>query len=150
MDKDTQWIKVRKGTKIKNMPREISFCTHTIRNSAIMVIPDTTKDLRFITNPTVTSNPHIRFYAGAPLVISDGQRTGSLCVIDTQPHEHGNQQQLMLTMLSKQAIKSMELRISIEMLKKTRSISQVSKKSSNKPRFPSVPFLKAHQTFTFY
>jgi GAF domain-containing protein len=64
---------------------EISFCSHTINQEKILEIPDALQDQRFANNPLVTSDPFIRFYAGVPLVNSDGFTIGSLCVIDQQP-----------------------------------------------------------------
>ncbi|QEC75632.1 GAF domain-containing protein [Mucilaginibacter ginsenosidivorax] len=120
LDRDTQWLKIRNGIDIAQMPREISFCTHTIQSDEVMVVPDATTDLRFADNPLVTGQPAIRFYAGAPLITSHGQRIGSLCVVHMQPFNLNKQQILMLQMLSKQAMNLMELRIAVEMLNKNK------------------------------
>jgi len=66
-------------------PREWSFCAYAMEGSDIMVVQDATKDGRFSANPLVTDEPHIRFYAGAPLKSSRGVSLGSLCVIDRTP-----------------------------------------------------------------
>jgi GAF domain-containing protein len=50
-----------------------------------MVVSDTLTDDRFAENPLVTAMPRVRFYAGAPLILSDGECVGSLCLIDTRP-----------------------------------------------------------------
>ena len=84
VDQDTQWLRVRTGTDVTDMPRGISFCNYTIQNDNVMVIPDMTSDERFIDNPLVVNEPNVRFYAGAPLITSDGQRIGSICVIDME------------------------------------------------------------------
>ena len=120
VDQDTQWLRVRTGTDVTNMPRDISFCNYTIQNDNVLVIPDMTSDQRFADNPLVVNEPNVRFYAGAPLITSDGQRIGSLCVIDMKPNELNKQQKLMLKMLSRQAINMMEYRISIELLEKNK------------------------------
>ena len=116
IDKDTQWLRVRKGTEIRKIPREISFCSHTILDENLLIVRDATKDERFANNPIVTGELGIRFYAGAPLITSGGQKIGGLCVIDTKPNDLTHHQQLMLRMLSKQAINLMEYRISAELL----------------------------------
>lgn len=75
----------RTGLDASETPREQSFCAHAMRGSAIMIVPDATADPRFVDNALVTGAPHIRFYAGAPLVSREGVPLGSLCVIDTVP-----------------------------------------------------------------
>ncbi|WP_260600414.1 sensor histidine kinase [Sphingomonas endolithica] len=75
----------RTGLDATDTPRETSFCAFAMREDDIMVVPDARVDPRFAENPLVTGDPHIRFYAGAPLVADDGVPLGSLCVIDTKP-----------------------------------------------------------------
>ena len=118
VDQDTQWLKVRKGTEVSELPRAISFCTHTILGDELMIISDTTRDPRFYNNPTVTGAPGIRFYAGVPLVNSDREKIGALCVLDCTPGNLNKHQQLMLKMLAKQTINLMEYRISAALLEK--------------------------------
>ncbi|MDB5005824.1 MAG: hypothetical protein JWQ84_559 [Mucilaginibacter sp.] len=117
---DTQWLKVRKGTDVMEMPRSTSFCTHAIERDEVMVVPDAKLDSRFSNNPIVVGEPNIRFYAGTALVTPDGYRIGTLCVFDVKPHQLNNQQKLMLKMLGKQAFSLMEFKISVEMLEKNK------------------------------
>jgi PAS domain S-box-containing protein len=128
IDKDTQWLKVRTGTDVRHLPCKISFCTHTILNDSLLIIPDATRDERFADNPIVTGEPYVRFYAGSPLTTSDGQKIGGLCVIDTKPNNLSHHQQLMLKMLAKQAIDLMEYRMSMEMLKQNQMEVEQQKK----------------------
>ncbi|MBS3997276.1 MAG: response regulator [Hydrogenophaga sp.] len=67
-----------------NVPRHVSFCTHTIESDAIFEVPDTLDDPRFANSPLVKGAPHIRFYAGVPIGL-DGYRLGALCVVDEIP-----------------------------------------------------------------
>ena len=82
---EQQWFKSCIGLDIKSTSRASSFCAHNLHDEEVMVVEDATQDPRFAQNPLVTGAPGIRFYAGAPLVVSGGHVLGSLCVIDTAP-----------------------------------------------------------------
>ena len=89
MEDTRQTFLARTGTELTETPREISFCRFAILGDEVMVVPDATADARFVDNPLVTGDLHIRFYAGAPLITDDGVAIGSLCVLDTEPHPLG-------------------------------------------------------------
>jgi two-component sensor histidine kinase/PAS domain-containing protein len=83
IDMDRQWFKARVGTAETGTPVSVSFCAHTIANAGAgpMVLTDLVGDPRFSTNPLVTDDPRIRFYAGAPILVG-GQAVGTVCVLD--------------------------------------------------------------------
>ncbi|MFI1987766.1 ATP-binding protein [Actinoplanes sp. NPDC020271] len=110
VDADRQWFKARFGTDVCEGPRDTSLCTHAMFDENVMQVPDALLDPRFANSPTVVGHPHIRFYAGAPLITSDGRSLGTLCVADrepgllTEPQRHG------LRALARHVITQLELR----------------------------------------
>ncbi|WP_457108579.1 diguanylate cyclase domain-containing protein [Methylobacterium sp. P5_C11] len=98
------------GLDVSGTPREVSFCTYTILSDEVLVIEDATQDVRFATNPLVTGEPHIRFYAGAPLVLAPGIQLGSLCIIDRVPRTLSSQQQGQLRDLAEIVVAQLGLR----------------------------------------
>ncbi|WP_165690740.1 diguanylate cyclase [Consotaella salsifontis] len=71
------------GVTADRIPRAISFCRYAIQGRAVMVVGDASQDVRFSNNPVVAGAPHIRFYAGAPLIVSsDGHAIGTIAVVD--------------------------------------------------------------------
>lgn len=85
IDGDRQWFKSKCGISTDSTGRDISFCSHTIANSDLMVVPDSLEDERFADNPLVTGEPFVRFYAGYPLKGPDGHNVGTFCVADSSP-----------------------------------------------------------------
>ena len=111
VDRDRQWFKARLGIDDSETSRDSAFCAHAILTpDDVMVVPDTHEDIRFHDNPLVQGNPNIRFYAGAPLVDTQGQALGTLCVLDRQPRKLDPHQLEALNALSRQAAKLLELR----------------------------------------
>ena len=85
VDRERQWFKAVRGVAAREAPREVAFCSYTILNDGVCLVPDATRDLRFHGNPLVTGLPSIRFYAGAPVHSDEGFRIGTLCLIDNKP-----------------------------------------------------------------
>lgn len=100
VDEHRQWFKSAVGVQMQGTPRTDAFCDHTIRTEGVMAIPDALLDARFQDNPLVTGEPHIRFYAGAPLVLTSGHALGSLCIIDTVPRDFSDTQRRQLLELA--------------------------------------------------
>jgi len=111
VDDHRQWFKSRRGLDVSETPRGISFCTHTIEGDGLFEVHDALEDQRFRHNPLVTGEPHIRFYAGAPLTTPDGYNLGTLCVIDRQPRRLSEGQRDALLRLSRQIMRLFEERL---------------------------------------
>jgi PAS domain S-box-containing protein len=109
IDSDRQWFKSKVGLSITETSRDVAFCAHAIVHGDLLVVRDAATDQRFADNPLVTSDPHIRFYAGAPLITPQGHALGTLCVLDHVPRDLSEQQRAALRVLSAQAVAQIEL-----------------------------------------
>lgn len=116
IDAERQWFKSRIGPLPEQTARDIAFCAHCITQEGLLMVPDTHEDERFANNPFVTSEPNIRFYAGAPLVTPYGLAVGSLCVMDYSPRELNPTQIESLTLLSRQVVRQLEIRTNLRTL----------------------------------
>lgn len=96
VDEDRQWFKSIQGLDVSETPRNVAFCAHAIHQDDMLVVPNTLEDSRFVQNPLVTSDPKIRFYAGAPLIMGDNIRIGTLCAIDKKPRQFEVDQLMVL------------------------------------------------------
>lgn len=85
VDTERQWFKSAAGLDVIETPRDVSFCGHAILGDQILMICDAVLDERFYDNPLVLGDPGIRFYAGCPLKVANGDKVGTLCLIDTLP-----------------------------------------------------------------
>ncbi len=122
VDEKRQWFKSHKGVTATETPRDQAFCAHAIEYGEIMVVEDAQQDTRFINNPLVTGDPHIRFYAGAPLQVANGVRLGTLCVIDRVPRTLSNTQIVALKTLRDAVVAQLELRRAVNDLKAIQDI----------------------------
>ena len=111
LDRHRQWFKSRVGLQASETPREHAFCDQAIAEPGVVtIVEDTTRDARYAAHPLVTGAPHIRFYAGAPLVAASGHALGTLCAIDYRPrHLEANQVQT-LQFLAREVIAVLEQR----------------------------------------
>lgn len=110
VDENRQWFKAKVGLSASETSRDISFCAHAILSGDLLIVPDAMKDNRFANNPMVVGEPNIRFYAGAPLITSEGHALGALCIIDKTPRELSAAQQQMLQLLARHVVALLELR----------------------------------------
>ncbi len=110
VDADRQWFKSRQGLDTIETPRDVSFCTHTIKRNEPMMIKDALKDERFRHSPLVTDEPNIRFYLGIPLTSPDGYNIGALCAIDRKPRDLLSVEIELLRDLARLVVDELELR----------------------------------------
>ncbi len=121
VDSARQWFKSRVGLEARETPRHLAFCAHAIHGRDLLEVPDALEDERFSDNPLVIGDPHIRFYAGIPLVTDDGLGMGTLCVIDRAPRHLTPLQRRALTTLGQQVVRQLELRRAIRRLRESQS-----------------------------
>ncbi|HXG85786.1 MAG TPA: response regulator [Pyrinomonadaceae bacterium] len=111
IDDRRQWFKSCVGLNAAETPLDVSFCKYTISNpDALFVVEDARADERFAGNAPAADAPHVRFYAGAPLVSPDGFALGTLAVVDYKPRVLSEEQLNALKLLARQVVSLLELR----------------------------------------
>jgi phosphoserine phosphatase RsbU/P len=109
VDADRQWFKAKCGITATQTGRAESFCGHAILGTGPLVVPDATLDERFHDNPLVVGPPHVRFYAGHPLLGPGGHAVGTLCLVDTLPRALADRERGLLGALARMAEHEMSL-----------------------------------------
>lgn len=122
VDDKRQWFKSKVGLDVDETPRNHAFCAHAIVADDIMIVEDALQDERFYDNPLVTGEPSIRFYAGAPLVVTGGSRLGTLCVIDREPRKMTEKQTVALDVLRQAVVSHLEYNKAIKDLRDLQKI----------------------------
>ena len=110
VEANRQWFLASKGLNVRQTPRPMAFCAHAIAAKGVLVVPDALQDERFNTNPLVSAEPHVRFYAGVPLTSPSGHNLGTLCVLDHKPHLPTATQIHQLGLLGELVMRELELR----------------------------------------
>ncbi|MDY6996902.1 MAG: diguanylate cyclase [Actinomycetota bacterium] len=111
VDSNRQWFKSRHGFDLTETARDLAFCERAEhREPSVLEVPDASMDQRFADHPMVLGEPFVRFYAGAPLVLADGNVVGTLCVFGPEPHSLSEQQRRLLAALARQVVGQLELR----------------------------------------
>jgi two-component system, NtrC family, sensor kinase len=128
IDSDRQWFKARFGLSAEELPRDISFCGHTINRPEVFVVNNSDNDERFSDNPLVTGHPFVKFYAGVPLITSNGHAMGTMCVIDHKPRDISPKEIKILQTLARQVMSLIELRKALmendQRLKEIKTLSE--------------------------
>jgi PAS domain S-box-containing protein len=104
VEEQSQWFKSKIGLDASETTRDVAFCAYAILQPDVLIVPDALNDERFADNPLVTSDPLIRFYAGAPLITPSGYEIGTLCVIDHVPRQINADQVTALEELSRRVV----------------------------------------------
>ena len=108
---ETQCFRGACGLDTTDTPRSVAFCAFAILERDVMVVPDATQDPRFRANPLVVGDPYVRFYAGAPLRVANGQPVGTLCIIDSKPRDFSERDRERLAQLARTVVDLIELRV---------------------------------------
>ncbi len=109
VDTYRQWFFAKIGLDACETDREHAFCAYAILKDEVLEVPNALEDERFKNNPLVTGPLHIRSYYGAPLIMEDGIRIGTLCVIDTEPKYLSLTQIMHLQTMAQQVVETIKL-----------------------------------------
>lgn len=137
VDTERQWFKSRVGLDVCETPREVAFCAHAIAQTAPLIVPDATTDIRFMNSALVTGSPHIRFYAGIPIHTAGGLAIGTLCAIDSKPRQLSSDEITILLDLAAVVSKEVQMREAM-MLSHTRSEQAIQAVETVEARFKTV------------
>ena len=140
MDQDVQWIISSYGLDVKQMPRDTSFCNHTIRAGGVTIVKDALEDSRYAEVPVVKYDPHVRFYAGIPITSGEGHNIGTLCVLDVEPKEPTEAQLICLKALTNQVKNLMGLKLAMHLVEQG-----MTKIEQQNEALKKIAFIQSHE-----
>jgi sigma-B regulation protein RsbU (phosphoserine phosphatase) len=111
VDSDRIWFKSRHGVEAEQVGRDPGLCASAILGDVPWVVEDARVDPRTLANPLVAGDLGLRFYAGAPLITSEGHALGTLCVIDVDPREFSDGDAAVLAQMAALVVDTLELRL---------------------------------------
>jgi GAF domain-containing protein len=133
LDRERQWILALTGSEPGETSRDVAFCAHTILSPLeTTVVEDARLDPRFSDNPYVVGEPGIRFYAGAPVLSSEGYALGAICVYANNVAHLTEMQKEALAALARQVGTQLELRRTL--MHTARQAEALARETKRKPR----------------
>lgn len=149
VDRERLYFKARVGFEHLALPRAGSFCQAAIEHGGLFVVEDARTHPLFADHPLVTGEPHLRFYAGVPLVAAEGTAIGTLCVIDVRPRPLSPAAGELLALLAQQVMLRLELRRSESLRDFTaRTLDEALREELAVVRRVSLQLLPAHAAVT--
>lgn len=137
VDSERVWFKSASGLEgVSEIEKSIGFCPHTIQQQGLFEVKNAATDPRFRNNPLVINAPHFKYYAGVPLITSDGYALGTLCVMDYQPREID----------SKQVDQLKRLATTVTALIEAKRIKEIKQQSTNH-RLGDIIEISPHEVF---
>ena len=110
VDADYVWFKAIAGAEVPGLPRNESMCSAAILASDHVIVSDYKPESCNLIKPDVAQAIGLNFYAGAPLIASDGARLGMLAVIGKEARDFSDAEAAILTRLAGLASQTIELR----------------------------------------
>ncbi|HVW94812.1 MAG TPA: PAS domain-containing protein [Mucilaginibacter sp.] len=150
LDEQANLLKVRSGMDLQFFEESMepsatgfsapTFCHYGMQQNDVLVINNALNDSRFDDDPMVHSGPKVRFYAGAPLIINNGLKLGTLCLFDSKPGELSDVQKKALRTLSRQIAHLLELELAKELLKR-----QVQETNAKNESLMKIAYIQSHE-----
>jgi PAS domain S-box-containing protein len=117
VDESRAWFKSSIGFSASEVLRNETMCSFAVLTDVPLIVPDTRLDDRFACNPFVQCEPGMRFYAGAPLIDRDGFNLGTLCLLDSVPHDPLTaEEEATLVDLAAMVVDELELRLAAQQI----------------------------------
>jgi GAF domain-containing protein len=104
------------------IPRHLAFCNRTLLQRSVFAVEDLSKHPEFAGHPAVMGDPHLRFYAGAPVLDAAGFALGSLCVMGFTPKEFDSERSYTLLTLAQLTSEAVQLRNANRQLRWSRAL----------------------------
>lgn len=104
LDEDTEYTISSYGVELHSLPRKESICNHIIANPVPLVVEDISQDERFTNKSSFINNNGLKFFAGFPLVNTEGYAIGAICVYDSDPKKMTSDQLTALETIANQIL----------------------------------------------